>query len=160
MGDDAVSLDLSNYELRWPTSLFVSEGERILRTASDDRAWQDRAIWLMTEALAGTTVVADFKEADDWQTDAWATARSAGPDKTAWFAELINRASELRHSVAPRPYWPQRHGRGLSHDGTARRVPGATLHGSSTNSPTTGTWSRCSARSASTIPVTCPTAPR
>jgi hypothetical protein len=39
MGDDvAVSLDLSNYELLWPTSLFVSEGERILRSMS---SWQD-----------------------------------------------------------------------------------------------------------------------
>lgn len=35
MGDDvAVSPDLSNYELLWPTTLFVSEGERILRSKS------------------------------------------------------------------------------------------------------------------------------
>lgn len=33
MGDDgAVIVDVSNYDLVWPTSLFVSEGERILRT--------------------------------------------------------------------------------------------------------------------------------
>lgn len=32
MEDDvAVSLDLRNYELRWPAALFASEGERILR---------------------------------------------------------------------------------------------------------------------------------
>lgn len=61
IGEDvAVSLDLSNYELLWPTSLFVSEGERILR--SSNTSWEDQAIWLMTEALADTTAVADFKD--------------------------------------------------------------------------------------------------
>ncbi|WP_331727717.1 hypothetical protein [Streptomyces sp. NBC_01176] len=126
--DDAVSLDLSNYELLWPTSLFVSEGERILRSMSS--VWEDRAIWLMTEALAGTTAVADFEEVpshsartdDPWATtvSGWDTTR-AGMDKHDWFTELVNRASELRHAVTPRPYWPQRRGSGLSHDGSTPR---------------------------------------
>lgn len=124
-GDDkAVSLDLSNYELRWPTSLFVAEGERILRAT--DSSWKERAKWLMTEALAGTTAVADFEEipshkdpaAAPWATTAsrWGTAHQAGKDQCDWFEELIKRASELRHAAAPRPYWPQRHGSGLAHD--------------------------------------------
>ena len=63
MSDDVVvSLDLSNYELLWPASLFISEGERVLRSAG---SWQDRAVWLMTEALAGTTAVADFEDLPD-----------------------------------------------------------------------------------------------
>ncbi|MGP4004444.1 hypothetical protein [Streptomyces sp. 8N706] len=126
--DDAVSLDLSNYELLWPTSLFVSEGERILRSTSS--SWEDRAIWLMAEALAGTTAVADFEELPNHSgrtDDPWATtgtgwgSQRAGIDQHDWFAELINRASELRHAAAPRPYWPQRRGSGLSHDGSTPR---------------------------------------
>ncbi|WP_326569922.1 hypothetical protein OIE69_42880 [Actinacidiphila glaucinigra] len=128
MGDDvAVSLDLSNYELRWPASLFMSEGERILRSAG---SWQNRATWLMTEALVGTTAVADFEDlpnqtaptADPWATTAtgWSTRRTV-PDQHAWFTELINRGSELRRAAAPRPYWPQRHGNGLAHDGSTAR---------------------------------------
>ncbi len=128
MGDDvAVSLDLSNYELLWPASLFMSEGERVLRSTG---SWQDRAKWLMTEALAGTTAVADFEDlpshtapaSDPWATTAigWGTKRAA-MDQHDWFTELIGRASELRHAAAPRPYWPQRRGKGLSHDGSTAR---------------------------------------
>lgn len=128
MGDDvAVSLDLSNYELLWPTSLFVSEGERILRSTG---SWQDRAKWLLTEALAGTTAVADFEDlpnhtaptADPWATTAtgWGIKRAV-MDQHEWFTDLINRAPELKHAVAPRPYWPQRHGNGLAHDGSTAR---------------------------------------
>lgn len=84
MSDDVVvSLNLSNYELLWPASLFISEGERVLRSAG---SWQDRAVWLMTEALAGTTAVADFEDlpnhtaptSDPWATTAtgWGTKRA------------------------------------------------------------------------------------
>ncbi|WP_331741352.1 hypothetical protein OG763_45845 (plasmid) [Streptomyces sp. NBC_01230] len=125
MGDDkAVSLDLSNYELRWPTSLFVAEGERILQSTGSP--WEERAKRLLTEALVGTTAVADFEEipshkdpaADPWATTAsrWGTAHQAGKDQCDWFDELIKRATELRQAAAPRPYWPRRHGSGLSHD--------------------------------------------
>jgi hypothetical protein len=126
-----VSLDLSNYELLWPTPLFVAEGERILRTTGS--SWEDRAKWLLTEAIAGTTAVADFEEipshkdpaADPWTTTAspWGTARQAdaGRNQHDWFEELIRRASELRHAAAPRPYWPQRYGSGLSPDGRTAR---------------------------------------
>lgn len=128
MGNDgAVSLDLSNYELLWPTALFMSEGERVLRSAG---SWQDRAKWLLTEALAGTTAVADFEDlpnhtapaADPWASTAtgWGTRR-AGMDQHDWFTELVSRAPELRHAAMPRPYWPQRQGRGLSHDGSTAR---------------------------------------
>lgn len=55
-----MSLDLSNYELRWPAPLFVSEGERVLR--SSNTSWKEQAVWLLTEALAGTTAVADFED--------------------------------------------------------------------------------------------------
>ncbi|MFD7629788.1 hypothetical protein ACFV7Q_27825 [Streptomyces sp. NPDC059851] len=68
---DAVSLDLSNYELTWPVSLFVSEGERII--ASTGSSWADRAKWLTTEALSGSTAVADFGEmANHHEVDPWA----------------------------------------------------------------------------------------
>jgi hypothetical protein len=125
VGDDvAVSLDLSNYELLWPTPLFVAEGERILHATGS--SWEERVKWLLTEALAGTTAVADFEEipshkdsaADPWATtdSRWGTAHHAGRDQRDWFEELVRRASELRHAAAPRPYWPQRHGSGLSFD--------------------------------------------
>ncbi|WP_346771533.1 hypothetical protein, partial [Actinacidiphila oryziradicis] len=124
-----MSLDLSNYELLWPTPLFVAEGDRILRSTGS--FWEDRAKWLMTEALAGTTAVADFEEIPDhgepandpWASTAsgWGATRRAGMDKRDWFDELVKRASELRHAAAPRPYWPQRRGSGLSHDGSTSR---------------------------------------
>ncbi|MEU9123498.1 hypothetical protein AB0C96_27115 [Streptomyces sp. NPDC048506] len=120
-----MSLDLSNYELLWPTSLFVSEGERILGLAG--ASWENRAAWLMTEALAGTTAVADFQDMPGHSADPWAStvsgrgAEHAVKSKYDWFLELINRASELRHATAPRPYWPQRQGRGLSHDSSTVR---------------------------------------
>ncbi|WP_331712343.1 hypothetical protein [Streptomyces davaonensis] len=122
-----MSLDLSNYELLWPTSLFVSEGERILRSKG---SWQDRATWLMTEALAGTTAVADFEDLPNHTApidDPWADpatswgAKRAVMDQHDWFTELIMRAPELRHATAPRPYWPQRRGNGPAHDGSTAR---------------------------------------
>ncbi|WSF74578.1 hypothetical protein OG754_40550 (plasmid) [Streptomyces decoyicus] len=128
MEDDvAVSLDLRNYELLWPAALFASEGERVLRASNS--AWEDRAIWLMTEALAGTTAVTDFEEVprqtnvthqDPWTSEPLEGMKT-GPDRRDWFTELVNRAAELRTAAAPRPYWPQRHGSGLSHDGTTPR---------------------------------------
>ncbi|MGY1499632.1 hypothetical protein ACW4TU_24155 [Streptomyces sp. QTS52] len=128
MGDDvAVSLDLSNYELLWPAPLFVSEGERVLRSTG---SWQARATLLMTEALAGTTAVADFEDLPDHTAptaDPWATtatgwgAKRAVMDQHDWFTELINRATELRYAATPRPYWPQRRGSGLAHDGSTAR---------------------------------------
>ncbi|AWT46811.1 MULTISPECIES: hypothetical protein [Streptomyces] len=122
-----MSLDLSNYELLWPVSLFMSEGERVLRSTG---SWQDRATWLMAEALAGTTAVADFEDlpnhtapaSDPWAatTTGWGT-KQALMDQRDWFTELIARASELRHAAAPRPYWPQRRDYWLSHDGSTAR---------------------------------------
>ncbi|MET8168826.1 hypothetical protein ABZT34_32020 [Streptomyces sp. NPDC005329] len=119
-----MSLDLSNYELLWPTPLFVSEGERVLR--SSNTSWEEQAIWLLTEALTGTTAVADFEDLpkhpapsdDPWVTTAPGWGKRGGVDKRAWFTELISRAAELRHASEPRPYWPQRQGHGLSHDGS------------------------------------------
>lgn len=128
VGDDGpVSLDLSNYELRWPAPLFASEGERVLRVPN--RWWEDQAVWLLTEAFAGTTVLADFEELpnhpapsdDPWATTAPGWGKRQGRDKRDWLTELVGRASELRRAVEPRPYWPQRQGRGLSHDGSTPR---------------------------------------
>jgi hypothetical protein len=120
-------LDLSNYELRWPTHLFVSEGGRVLR--SSNRWWEEQAVWLLTEALAGTTAVADFEDLsnnpepsdDPWVSTAPGWGKRAGSGKREWLTELVNRASELRRAAEPRPYWPQRQGRGLSHDGSTSR---------------------------------------
>jgi hypothetical protein len=121
-----VSLDLSNYELLWPAPLFVSEGERILRAAGS--SWQEQAKWLLTEAFAGTTAVADFEEVpqhkapDPWAATAssWGAARHSN-DQCDWFAELVRRAAELRPAAAPRPYWPQRHGGGPDPGGRTTR---------------------------------------
>ncbi|GJF34969.1 hypothetical protein KNE206_76690 [Kitasatospora sp. NE20-6] len=123
-----MSLDLRNYELLWPTALFSSEGERILRVSGG--AWEDRAIWLMTEALSGTTAVADFEEVprqttvidhNPWTSEPFDSGLKTGPDRRDWFTELVDRSAELRHAVEPRPYWPQRRGSGLSHDGSTPR---------------------------------------
>ncbi|WP_346268732.1 hypothetical protein [Streptomyces sp. So13.3] len=122
-----MSLDLSNYELLWPTELFIAEGERISR--ANNRFWSDRAIWLLTEALSGTTAVADFEDLpaqSGVNDDPWAPKQSWGAPQRAmtqhdWFDELISRAGELRHAAAPRPYWPQRRGQNASHDGSTPR---------------------------------------
>ncbi|MGW1438712.1 hypothetical protein ACWD7M_26150 [Streptomyces griseus] len=122
-----MSLDLSNYELRWPVPLFASEGERVLRVPN--RWWEDQAVWLLTEAFAGTTVVADFEELpirpapsdDPWASTTPGWGERQGRDKRDWLTELVGRALELRRAVDPRPYWPQRQGRGLSHDGSTPR---------------------------------------
>ncbi|MFE6892009.1 hypothetical protein [Streptomyces sp. NPDC057694] len=133
MSDDgAVSVDLSNYELLWPHELFASEGQRILRASDRTSAssWVERAAWLITEALAGTTAVADFEELPDEprpRSDALWSSTPAGGDtrgdmsKREWFTGLVNGADKLRYAAAPRPYWPQRHGSGLSHDGSTAR---------------------------------------
>ncbi|MFJ7205136.1 hypothetical protein ACIQWR_16530 [Streptomyces sp. NPDC098789] len=120
-----MSLDLSNYELTWPPSVFVAEGERILRTTGT--SWVDRAAWLMTEALVGSTAVADFEEVPNVIDDPWGATASRWGGQSAvvtqqdWFSELIRRASEIRPATAPRPYWPQRLGRGPSIDGSTAR---------------------------------------
>lgn len=123
----SAKLDLSNYELRWPTPLFVSEGERVLR--SSNTSWEEQAVWLLTEAYAGTTAVADFEDLpsrpapsdDPWATTTPGWRKRDGMDKRDWLTELVHRASELRRPVDPGPYWPQRQARGLSHDGTTPR---------------------------------------
>ncbi|MEV3896487.1 hypothetical protein [Streptomyces anulatus] len=103
---------LNNYELRWPTALFVSEGHHLAHTNST--FWYDQVIWLLTEALVGTTAVADFKELpaeSDTVDDPWSDLT---PQRVVtqreWFTELISRAGELRKEFAPAPYWPQRRG--------------------------------------------------
>jgi hypothetical protein len=120
---NAVAVDLSSYELVWPTALFVAEGGRIAR--SGGRSWSDRAKWLLTEALSGTTAVADFEDAanskDRTAADPWGSATplppglSEGGGQREWFGELINRANELRQASAPRPYWPQRRAQAVHH---------------------------------------------
>ncbi|WP_328505593.1 hypothetical protein [Streptomyces sp. NBC_00391] len=126
-----MSLDLSNYELLWPAELLASEGERILHASdrTSDSSWVDRATWLITEALAGTTAVADFEELPDrdaptddpWSSTTPGWGSQAGTGKREWFTGLVNRAAELRRAAAPRPYWPQRRGNGLLHDGSTPR---------------------------------------
>ncbi|MER6144940.1 hypothetical protein ABT174_33735 [Streptomyces sparsogenes] len=122
-----MSLDLSNYELRWPTSLFISEGERVLRSSS--ASWEEQAIWLLTEALVGTTAAADFEDLpksstlsdDPWVSTTPGWGKRGRMNKREWLTELVSCAAELRHAAEPRPYWPQRQGRGLSHDGSTAR---------------------------------------
>ncbi|RZU46078.1 hypothetical protein EV284_0733 [Streptomyces sp. BK022] len=47
--------------------------------------------------------------------------KRGGTDKRDWLTELVSRAAELRRAAEPRPYWPQRQGRGLSRDGSTVR---------------------------------------
>ncbi|GGW17655.1 hypothetical protein GCM10010264_74120 [Streptomyces globisporus] len=97
-----MSLDLSNYELRWPAPLFASEGERVLRLPN--RWWEDQAVWLLTEAFAGTTVVADFEELpirpapsdDPWASTTPGWGERQGRDKRDWLTELVGRALACR----------------------------------------------------------------
>jgi hypothetical protein len=109
---NAVMVDVGSYERVWPAALFVAEGERV--ALSSGPSWSDRVKWLLTEALSGTTAVADFEDvAYDGESDPWAVAsgtqrKTTGNLQREWFAELINRADELRYAVAPRAYWPQR----------------------------------------------------
>lgn len=113
---NVMAVDLSTYELVWPTELFVSEAERIAR--SESTTWTSRAAWLLTEALSGMTAAADFedvgktKAAKGWgqkQPDPWDAPQASWSDpQRDWLSELIRRAGELRHAAAPRPYWPQR----------------------------------------------------
>ena len=106
-----MSQDFSNYELRWPPVLFASEGKRVL--SGKRGSWEERATWLMTEAFASTTAVADFQDAgtvsDPWSSpgSGWGRTESDPPARV-WFAELVARSSELRQAAAPRPYWPER----------------------------------------------------
>ncbi|WP_432104465.1 hypothetical protein [Streptomyces sp. bgisy091] len=127
-----MSLDLSNYELRWPTALFVAEGEHALHAAGP--SWDERVTWLLTEALVGGTAVADFAAIsaaaqlsnDPWVTSAsrWGTAHKTQKDEqSAWLKELLARASELQHATAPRPYWPQRQGQRAASVFRAERSP-------------------------------------
>ncbi|MBC3842976.1 hypothetical protein GXW82_30825 [Streptacidiphilus sp. 4-A2] len=112
--EDTPVIDLSNYELTWPASLFVSEATRI--AASPHRDWTTRAEWLLTEAFHGGSACSDFENLpatsaeDPWsQSDAkW--GQPTGLNQRAWFNELINRVAEIRRFTEPRPYWPQRKG--------------------------------------------------
>ncbi len=115
-----VAVNLSTYELVWPTQLFVAEGQRIER--SEGKGWTGRAVWLLTEALSGTTAVADFEDAEHTKSgqnaDPWAPSSmwgERGDPQREWFGELIARAGELRHAAAPRPYWPQRQAAAAGH---------------------------------------------
>lgn len=111
-------VDLSSYELVWPTELFIAEGRRVGQPHSS--SWSDRVAWLLTEALSGTTAMTDFEEAALVEGDPWAlasalTRRSSADVQREWFTQLIDRAGELRHAAAPRPYWPQRHAEASLH---------------------------------------------
>ncbi len=111
-----MSVDLSMYELVWPTELFVSEADRIAR--SESTTWASRAAWLLTEAFSGMTAVSDFedvaktKAARGWgkaKADPWEASETTWADpQLVWLVEIIQRAGELRHASTPRPYWPQR----------------------------------------------------
>ncbi|MFJ6408166.1 hypothetical protein ACIQK9_21865 [Streptomyces hydrogenans] len=117
-------VDLSNYELAWPTSLFMSEGERILRAKGSGPTWLQRVEWLLTEALVGSTAVADFQEVGVGPAD-WGSTRASryGSDpQEDWFSELVGRASEIRSAATPRPYWTHRQGRTLSSDRSTARA--------------------------------------
>lgn len=52
-----MAVDLSSYELVWPTALFVAEGGRIARSGGP--LWDERARWFLREALSGATAVAE-----------------------------------------------------------------------------------------------------
>lgn len=101
-----MALDLSNYELAWPSELFATEGSRVAR--SQGVHWEDRVVWLLTEALVGSTAVSDFKDTRNIFGERNSGTSDAFIYQKQWITELIDRANELPHSSQPRPYWPQR----------------------------------------------------
>lgn len=128
-----MAVDLRDYELSWPTDLFVSEAERIDRLRA--HSWTTRAEWLLTEAFASRSAAIDFEDlASKASEGGWGTAdpwcdsqRELVDHQREWFKELIHRAPELRHATAPRPYWPQRQAAasvapGVNHDARGQFV--------------------------------------
>jgi hypothetical protein len=157
--DVGVSIDLGNYELLWPAALFNAEGGRVLRGAH--RFWEERAIWLMTEALAGSTAAADFEELpnhsspgdDPWASPQTGWGKQPGRDKREWFAELVKRADEIRQAVAPRAYGHSVAAAASPARAVQQRTHAAASPESSASSRTRAIWSRCSVRTVSTTPM-------
>jgi hypothetical protein len=64
---NGMAVDIRDYELAWPTELFVSEAERIDRSRA--QSWTTRAEWLLTEAFASRSAAIDFEDLASNATD-------------------------------------------------------------------------------------------
>src|SRR5258708_24474648 len=99
-------LDVADYELVWPPELFAAEARRLL----DRPRLAHQAIdLLLREAFRDESAAEDLNLLADF--DPW----GSGPPPLAprdVLAELAGSAHRIRRSSLPRPYWPQRQGRG------------------------------------------------
>ena len=106
----------AGWELQWPPELLRREGGWLLGdTALRLPDWSGRVAHLLEEAFVGSEARDAFEQAD-----AYAHADPFSHDyllpnapdgaKTAFLAEVVDRASAFRQATAPRPYWAQRRG--------------------------------------------------
>jgi hypothetical protein len=99
-------LDLTDYELVWPPELFAAETHRILALPTPD---QDHLDLLMREAFRDDNAAEDLAAYDMHRV--FNFDDTFGRSMVDVAKELANRAVEMRQYEAPRPYWPERHGR-------------------------------------------------
>lgn len=114
-------LDLTDYELVWPSELFAAETRRILARPKLD---QDHLDLLMREAFRDDNVAQDLAACRP-RTSAFGADSTYTASMVDVANELADRAAEIRQYTIPRAYWPHRHGR------QAPEVPldRLTLHG-------------------------------
>ena len=100
-------LDLTDYELVWPSWLFTAEAQRILGRPG---LGQDAIDLLLREAFR------DENAAEDVSSLTSTSGFGSEPPPRSLsdiVAELTGRADHIRRSSAPRPYWPQRQGQAI-----------------------------------------------
>jgi hypothetical protein len=103
-GHDEGVLDLTDYELVWPPELFATEVRRILARPAPDPEHLDL---VMREAFRDNNVAEDLAAVRMGP----AGSHNLGGSRLDSARDLADRAAEIRQYDAPRPYWPQRHGR-------------------------------------------------
>jgi hypothetical protein len=97
-------LDLSDYELVWPPDLFAAEVERILGRPG---LGQEAVDLLLREAFRDENAAVDISALTVTTFGAPSGPRSLADH----VRELAAAAHSIKRSSAPRPYWPQRHGK-------------------------------------------------
>lgn len=115
----------ADYELRWPRALFTRElaalrpTTRSARAGSATKKTDERLEHLLEEAFLGQTPAQDYRHAVTGEADfdgSWTSPAAdpwADPDPAdAYLDRLVARLPRLREHHEPRPYWPDRHGRG------------------------------------------------
>jgi hypothetical protein len=104
----AMTLDLDDYELRWPLQLFVDEVTRLRGHRRKDHplasllfrigpsdSWPQDTAWLLTEAFSSTVPADAFR---------------AAPAAEAWVSQLVREAATWPEPGVRKPYWSVRAG--------------------------------------------------